>query len=88
MVGAHYDGIELAMRDVADAIRCRCRSWCGGTIILPLKARSAQARERYAGQVFDKKDIAGFAARGCAGKGGGVYAPIKTLPVAPCSFRF
>ena len=69
VVGAHYDGIELAMRHVADAagqpmpiLVRRHNDAC-------IEAAVAEARGRYAGETYDKKDIAGFTAAVRAGQG-------------------
>ena len=69
VVGAHYDGIELAMRHVADAsgqpmpiLVRRNNDPC-------IEAAIAQARCTYAGATYDKKDIAGFTAAVRAGQG-------------------
>jgi KDO2-lipid IV(A) lauroyltransferase len=68
VVGAHYDGIELAMRHVADAAGQPMPILVRRHNDAAIEAAIAQARERYAGQVFDKKDIAGFATQVRAGK--------------------
>lgn len=68
VVGAHYDGIELAMRHVADAMGQPMPILVRRHNNPAIESAIAQARERYAGQVFDKKDIAGFAAQVRAGK--------------------
>ena len=69
VVGAHYDGIELAMRHVADAsgqpmpiLVRRHNDAC-------IEAAVAAARGTYAGATYDKKDIAGFTAAVRAGQG-------------------
>ena len=69
VVGAHYDGIELAMRHVADAsgqlmpiLVRRHNDAC-------IEAVVAEARGSYAGATYDKKDIAGFTAAVRAGQG-------------------
>jgi KDO2-lipid IV(A) lauroyltransferase len=69
VVGAHYDGIELAMRHVADAsgqpmpiLVRRHNDAC-------IEAAVASARGTYAGATYDKKDIAGFTAAVRAGQG-------------------
>lgn len=69
VVGAHYDGIELAMRHVADAsgqpmpiLVRRNNDPCIEVVI-------AEARCGYAGAIYDKKDIAGFTAAVRAGRG-------------------
>ena len=69
VVGAHYDGIELAMRHVADAggqpmpiLVRRHNDAC-------IEAAVASARGTYAGATYDKKDVAGFAAAVRAGQG-------------------
>ena len=74
VVGAHYDGIELAMRHVAEAsgqhmpiLVRRHNDPC-------IEAAVAEARGRYAGATYDKKDIAGFAAAVQAGQGA-FYVP-------------
>ena len=61
VVGAHYDAIELAMRHVADAcaepmpiLVRRHNDPC-------IEAVISQARGRYAGATYDKKNVAGFA---------------------------
>ena len=69
VLGAHYDGIELAMRHVADA--------CGQPMPILVRRHNdpcieaviAQARGRYAGTTHDKKDVAGFVAQVQAGRG-------------------
>lgn len=69
VVGAHYDGIELAIRHVAEA--------CGQPMPILVRrhndacieAAIAQGRCRYAGDTYDKKDVAGFAAAVRAGRG-------------------
>lgn len=68
VVGAHYDGIELAMRHVADAsgqampiLVRRHNNAC-------IEALVAEARGRYAGATYDKKDVAGFVAAVRAGQ--------------------
>jgi KDO2-lipid IV(A) lauroyltransferase len=68
VVGAHYDGIELAMRHVADAAGQPMPILVRRHNDAAIEGAIAQARERYAGQVFDKKDIAGFATQVLAGK--------------------
>ena len=68
VVGAHYDGIELAMRHVADAIAQPMPILVRRHNDPAIEAVVTQARERYAGHTFDKKDIAGFAAQVRAGK--------------------
>ena len=69
VVGAHYDGIELAMRHVADAsgrpmpiLVRRHNDAC-------IEAAVASARGTYAGATYDKKDIAGFTAAVRNGRG-------------------
>jgi len=69
VVGAHYDGIELAMRHVADAsgrpmpiLVRRHNDAC-------IEAVVAAARGTYAGATYDKKDIAGFTSAVRAGQG-------------------
>jgi Kdo2-lipid IVA lauroyltransferase/acyltransferase len=69
VVGAHYDGIELAMRHVADAsgqpmpiLVRRHNDAC-------IEAVVAEARGTYAGATYDKKDVAGFTAAVRAGQG-------------------
>ena len=69
VVGAHYDGIELAMRHVADAsgqpmpiLVRRHNDAC-------IEAAVAAARGTYAGATYDKKDIAGFTSAVRAGQG-------------------
>ena len=69
VVGAHYDGIELAMRHVADAsgqpmpiLVRRHNDAC-------IEAVVAEARGTYAGATYDKKDIAGFTSAVRAGQG-------------------
>ena len=69
VVGAHYDGIELAMRHVADAsgqpmpiLVRRHNDAC-------IEAAVAAARGTYAGTTYDKKDIAGFTSAVRAGQG-------------------
>ena len=69
VVGAHYDGIEFAMRHVADAsgqpmpiLVRRHNDAC-------IEAVVAEARGTYAGATYDKKDIAGFTAAVQAGQG-------------------
>lgn len=69
VVGAHYDGIELAMRHVADAsgqlmpiLVRRHNDAC-------IEAVVSEARGSYAGTTYDKKDIAGFTAAVRAGQG-------------------
>ena len=69
VVGAHYDGIELAIRHVADAsgqpmpiLVRRHNDAC-------IEAVIAEARETYSGATYDKKDIAGFTAAVRAGQG-------------------
>lgn len=69
VVGAHYDGIELAMRHVAEAsgqpmpiLVRRHNDAC-------IEAAVAEARGTYAGATYDKKDIAGFTAAVRAGQG-------------------
>ena len=69
VVGAHYDGIEFAMRHVADAsgqpmpiLVRRHNDAC-------IEAVVAEARGTYAGATYDKKDVAGFAAAVRAGQG-------------------
>jgi KDO2-lipid IV(A) lauroyltransferase len=69
VVGAHYDGIELAMRHVADA--------CGQPMPILVRRHNdacieavvAEARGTYAGATYDKKDVAGFTAAVRAGQG-------------------
>ena len=69
VVGAHYDGIELAIRHVADAsgqpmpiLVRRHNDAC-------IEAAVASARGTYAGATYDKKDIAGFTSAVRAGQG-------------------
>ena len=69
VVGAHYAGIELAMRHVADAsgrpmpiLVRRHNDAC-------IEAAVAAARGTYAGATYDKKDIAGFTSAVRAGQG-------------------
>lgn len=69
VVGAHYDGIELVIRHVANAsgqpmpiLVRRHNDAC-------IEAVVAEARGRYAGTTYDKKDIAGFVAAVRAGQG-------------------
>lgn len=69
VVGAHYDGIELAMRHVAEAsgqpmpiLVRRHNDAC-------IEDAVAAARGSYAGATYDKKDIAGFTAAVRAGQG-------------------
>lgn len=69
VVGAHYDGIEVAMRHVADAsgqpmpiLVRRHNDAC-------IEAAVAAARGTYAGATYDKKDIAGFTSAVRAGQG-------------------
>ncbi|MDE2407117.1 MAG: lysophospholipid acyltransferase family protein [Xanthomonadaceae bacterium] len=68
VVGAHYDGIELAMRHVADAIAQPMPILVRRHNDPAIEAVIAAGRGAYAGQTFDKKDIAGFAAQVRAGK--------------------
>lgn len=74
VVGAHYDGIELAIRHVAEAsgetmpiLVRRYNDRCLDAIV-------TAGRERYAGATYDKKDIAGFAAAVRSGRGA-FYVP-------------
>jgi KDO2-lipid IV(A) lauroyltransferase len=69
VIGAHYDGLELAIRHVAEAsgeampiLVRRHNDAC-------IEAVVARARRNYAGETYDKKDIAGFTAAVRAGKG-------------------
>ena len=69
VVGAHYDGIELAMRHVADASGQPMPILVRRNNDACIEAAIAQARGAYAGATYDKKDIAGFTAAVQAGQG-------------------
>jgi KDO2-lipid IV(A) lauroyltransferase len=68
VVGAHYDGIELAMRQLADAMAQPMPILVRRHNDAAIEAVISAGREAYAGQTFDKKDIAGFTAQVRAGK--------------------
>ena len=74
VVGAHYDGIELAMRHVAEASGQHMPILVRRHNDACIEATVAQARGRYAGTTYDKKDIAGFSAAVQAGQGA-FYVP-------------
>ena len=69
VVGAHYDGIELAMRHVADASGQRMPILVRRHNDACIEAVVTEARGVYAGATYDKKDIAGFTAAVRAGQG-------------------
>lgn len=68
VMGAHYDGIELAMRNVADALAQPMPILVRSNNDPCIEAVIAAARERYAGATFDKKNVAGWAAQVQAGR--------------------
>lgn len=69
VVGAHYDGIELAIRHVANAVGQPMPILVRRHNDACIEAVVAEARGRYAGTTYDKKDIAGFVAAVRAGQG-------------------
>lgn len=69
VVCAHYDGFELAMRHVAEAMGGRMRIQARRHNDACIEAEIASGRGRYAGATIDKKDVAGLAAAVQAGQG-------------------
>lgn len=67
LVGAHGDGIELTMRHVAEAAGLPIANLWRRHNDPGIEATLSQARARYAGRSFDKKDVAGLAAHVQAG---------------------
>ncbi len=61
VVGAHYDSIELAMRHVVDAFGRKMPILVRRHNDACIEAMISEARGRYAGKTYDKKDIGGFA---------------------------